>query len=135
MANQMIQTRRVYRFYEIGGNMPDYATRHRTVTELETLFERLCRDFGQRILIFFPRSKKDFPYSYMAVDDGIPGIVIAPHQRQITTVLHEFAHLLEPEDRAHGPRFMQRYLDLMAKYGRCDRELLELTAASFGIEL
>lgn len=132
----MIQTRRVYRFTEIGDNVSNYAIRHRTVTELESLFERLCNDFGQRIVIFFPRSSKDFPYSYLGtLDGGIPGIVIAPHQRQIITVLHEFAHLLEPQDKAHGPHFMRRYLDLMAKYGRCDRGLLELTASSFGIEL
>jgi hypothetical protein len=53
-------------------------------------------------------------------------IKIANHQRCYDTMLHEITHALG--HHTHGPKFITKYINLLAKYARCD-ELKLLTYA------
>lgn len=46
--------------------------------------------------------------------EGRSRIVLARHQRERRTLIHEMAHALGPE--THGHRFQERYADLLGRY-------------------
>jgi len=133
---QAVNTRMLYRFEDIFFEKKHYKylSKKASLKKLKTLAEHVWAteqihkemptiQFGKGVL---------FAGQYVSFCNG-QVIELAPHQRDMVTLLHELAHAAG--NYLHNHKFVDTYVKFLVKYGEVDKKELLETMKAHNVDL